>query len=85
MSFMTTVVFLWILSCILFLIIFCIYNSDVSSLSTCRNNCEVFYMIRQGQREEEKQRTQNGDGPTVLAYSAVIAAMVIQQLPQIDV
>ena len=72
MSFMTIVIFLWILSCILFLIIF-------------HNDYEVFYMIQQEQREEEKQGKQHGDGPTVLAYSAVIAAMMIQQLPQIDV
>lgn len=76
MSFMTIVIFSWIL----FLIIFCIYNShDASSCSTCHKNYDVFYMIQQKQGEGEK------DGPTVLAYSAVIAAMMIQQLPQIDV
>jgi len=42
-------------------------------------------MIQQEQREEEKQGNQSRDGPTVLAYSAVVAAMIIQQLPQIDV
>ena len=82
MSFMTTVIFSWIL----FLIIFCIYNShDASSCSTCHKNYDIFYMIQQEQREEEKQGNQSRDGPTVLAYSAVVAAMIIQQQPQIDV
>lgn len=85
MSFMTTVIFLWILSCVLFLIIFCIYNSHASSSSIFHNNYDAFYIIQQQQREEEKQGKQRGDGPTVLAYTAVIAAMMIQQLPQIDV
>ncbi len=73
MSFMTIVIFSWIL----FLIIFCIYN-DLFSSSIFHKNYDVFYMIQQKQGEGEK------DGPTILAYTAVIAAMIIPQIPQID-
>jgi hypothetical protein len=70
---MTIVIFSWIL----FLIIFCIYN-DLFSSSIFHKNYDVFYMIQQKQGEGEK------DGPTILAYTAVIAAMIIPQIPQID-
>ena len=71
MSFMTTVVFSWIL----FIIGFCIYKEVFSSSSTFYNNYdEVFYMIK---KEQE-------DFPTIIAFTAVIAAMVIPQIPQID-
>jgi hypothetical protein len=73
MSFMTIVIF----SLILFLIIFCIYN-DLFSSSIFHKNYDVFYMIQQKQGEGEK------DGPTILAYTAVVAAMIIPQIPQID-
>ena len=68
---MTTVVFSWIL----FIIGFCIYKEVFSSSSTFYNNYdEVFYMIK---KEQE-------DFPTIIAFTAVIAAMVIPQIPQID-
>ena len=72
---MTIVVFSWIL----FLIIFCIYN-DLFSSSIFHNNYDVFYMIRQQGEQGEGEK----DGPTILAYTAVIAAMIIPQIPQID-
>ena len=77
MSFMTIMVFSWIL----FLIIFCIYN-DLFSLSSSifHNNYDVFYMIQQQREQGEGEK----DGPTILAYTAVIAAMIIPQIPQID-
>ncbi len=36
---------------------------------------EVFYMIKKKEQE---------DFPTIIAFTAVIAAMVIPQIPQID-
>ena len=38
-------------------------------------------MIQQQREQCEGEK----DGPTILAYTAVIAAMIIPQLPQIDV
>ena len=71
-----------VFSWILFLIIFCIYN-DLFSLSSSifHNNYDIFYMIQQQREQCEGEK----DGPTILAYTAVIAAMIIPQLPQIDV
>jgi hypothetical protein len=37
-------------------------------------------MIRQQGEQGEGEK----DGPTILAYTAVIAAMIIPQIPQID-
>ena len=65
MSFMTIVVFSWIL----FIIGFCIYKEVFYN-----NYEEVSYMIK---KEQE-------DFPTIIAFTAVIAAMVIPQIPQID-
>ena len=66
MSFMTIVVFSWIL----FIIGFCIYKEVFYN-----NYEEVFYMIKKKEQE---------DFPTIIAFTAVIAAMVIPQIPQID-
>lgn len=74
---MTIVIFSWIL----FLIIFCIYN-DLFSSSIFHKNYDVFYMIQQQQQGEQGEGEK--DGPTILAYTAVIAAMIIPQIPQID-
>lgn len=72
MSFMTIVVFSWIL----FITGFCIYKEVFSSSSIFYNNYEeVFYMIKKKEQE---------DFPTIIAFTAVIAAMVIPQIPQID-
>ena len=65
MSFMTIVVFSWIL----FITGFCIYKEVFYN-----NYEEVFYMTK---KEQE-------DFPTIIAFTAVIAAMVIPQIPQID-
>jgi hypothetical protein len=66
MSFMTIIVFSWIL----FIIGFCIYKEVFYN-----NYEEVFYMIKKKEQE---------DFPTIIAFTAVIAAMVIPQIPQID-
>lgn len=66
MSFMTIVVFSWIL----FIIGFCIYKEVFYN-----NYEEVFYMTKKKEQE---------DFPTIIAFTAVIAAMVIPQIPQID-
>jgi hypothetical protein len=69
MSFMTILVFSWIL----FITGFCIYKEYFH-----HHQClyeEVFYMIKKKEQE---------DFPTIIAFTAVIAAMVIPQIPQID-
>lgn len=72
MSFMTCIIFSWIL----FLIIFTIYKLA----SFDNNNIDVFYMIK-------REKLQQGDddiGPIVFAYTAFIAAIILPQMHQID-
>lgn len=70
---MTFLVFSWIL----FLIGFCMYK-EVFSSPIFHNNYDIFYMIQQ------KRQGEQGDSPTMLAYTAIIAAMIIPQIPQFD-
>jgi hypothetical protein len=68
---MTVIVFSWIL----FLTIFTIYESG--SLYN-----DVFYMIK---REKHQQDNQDQDhSPIIFAYTAVIAAIVLPHMNQID-
>lgn len=68
---MTVIVFSWIL----FLTIFTIYESG--SLYN-----DVFYMIK---REKHQQDNQDQDhSPIMFAYAAVIAAIVLPHMNQID-
>lgn len=69
---MTGIIFSWIL----FLMIFTIYEL-ASSLDN--NNVDVFYMIK-------REKRQQGDdiGPIIFAYTAVIAAIILPQMHQID-
>jgi predicted RND superfamily exporter protein len=71
MSFMTFVIFSWIL----FLIIFTIHNQTISF----DNNTDELFIIK-----ETPPRKQNDDTPTILAYIAIIAAVIIPHIPQID-
>jgi hypothetical protein len=59
-----------VFSWILFITGFCIYKEVFYN-----NYDQVFYMIKKKEQE---------DFPTIIAFTAVIAAMVIPQIPQID-
>lgn len=72
MSVMTCIIFSWIL----FVIIFTIY--ELASLDN--NNVDVFYMIKR----EKRQQGDDDIGPIMFAYTAVIAAIVLPQMHQID-
>ena len=69
---MTCIIFSWIL----FLIIFTIY--ELASFDN--NNIDVFYMIKQ----EKRQQGDDDISPVMFAYTAVIAAIVLPQMHQID-
>lgn len=69
---MTCIIFSWIL----FVIIFTIY--ELASLDN--NNVDVFYMIKR----EKRQQGDDDIGPIMFAYTAVIAAIVLPQMHQID-
>jgi hypothetical protein len=68
---MTCIIFSWIL----FLTIFTIY--ELASFDN--NNIDVFYMIKR-----EKRQQDDDIGPIAFAYTAVIAAIVLPQMNQID-
>jgi hypothetical protein len=51
---------------------------EVFSSPIFHNNYDIFYMIQQ------KRQGEQGDSPTMLAYTAIIAAMIIPQIPQFD-
>jgi hypothetical protein len=70
MSFMTVIISSWILT----LAIFTIYN-----LGSFDNNVDIFYMIKR-----EKLQQDDDSGPIIFAYTAVIAAIVLPQMNQID-
>jgi hypothetical protein len=72
MSFMTVVIFSWIL----FLTIFTIYE-----LGSFDNNVDLFYMIK---REKRQQDDYDDSSPIIFAYTAVIAAIVVPHMNQID-
>ena len=42
-----------------------------------RNNTDIFYMIKQ-------KREGNDDSLTIFAYTAVLAAIIMPHIPQID-
>lgn len=69
---MTGIIFSWIL----FLMIFTIY--ELASLDN--NKIDVFYMIKR----EKRQQGDDDIGPIVFAYTAVIAAIILPQMHQID-
>jgi hypothetical protein len=69
---MTCIIFSWIL----FLIIFTIY--ELASFDN--NNIDVFYMIKR----EKRQQGDDDISPVMFAYTAVIAAIVLPQMYQID-
>lgn len=69
---MTCIIFSWIL----FLMIFTIY--ELASLDN--NNIDVFYMIKR----EKRQQGDDDISPVMFAYTAVIAAIVLPQMYQID-
>ena len=69
---MTCIIFLWIL----FLTIFTIYELD----SFDNHNIDVFYMIKR----EKRQQGDDDISPVMFAYTAVIAAIVLPQMHQID-
>jgi predicted RND superfamily exporter protein len=72
MSFMTFIIFSWIL----FITIFSIYD-----LFLFDSDVDIFYMIKQ----EKQKRQQNDDISQIMfAYTAVIAAIVLPQMNQID-
>ncbi len=65
---MTLVIFSWIL----LLITFTIYNAFIC------NSTDMVYIIKQGRKED------NEDGIIIFAYTALIAAIIIPNIPQID-
>lgn len=67
---MTVIISSWILT----LAIFTIYN-----LGSFDNNVDIFYMIKR-----EKLQQDDDSGPIIFAYTAVIAAIVLPQMNQID-
>jgi hypothetical protein len=71
MSFMTGIIFSWIL----ILIIFTVYESG----SLYNNNIDVFYMIKR----DKRQQGDDDISPVMFAYTAVIAA-ILPQMNQID-
>ena len=72
MSFMTVVIFSWIL----FLTIFTIYELG----SFDNNNVDIFYMIKR----EKRQQDNDDSSPIIFAYTAVIAAIVVPHMNQLD-
>lgn len=74
---MTAIVFSWIL----FLTIFTIYESGSLYNNNVYNN-DVFYMIKRDKRQQDNQDQDHG--PIIFAYTAVIAAIVLPQMNQID-
>lgn len=67
---MTVIIFSWIL----FLTIFTIYD-----LVSFDNNVDVFYMIKR-----EKGKQDDDSIPIIFAYTAVIAAIVLPHMNQVD-
>jgi hypothetical protein len=68
---MTCIIFSWIL----FLTIFTIYEI----VSFDNNNIDVFYTIKR------EKRQQDDDGsPIIFAYTAIIAAIVLPHMNQMD-
>lgn len=72
MSFMTFIIFSWIL----IVIILTVY--EFASIDT--NNIDVVYMMNR----EKRQQGDDDIGPIIFAYTAVIAAIVLPQMNQID-
>jgi hypothetical protein len=68
---MTVVIFSWIL----FLTIFTIYE-----LGSFDNNVDIFYMIKR----EKRQQDDDDSSPIIFAYTAVIAAIVVPHMNQLD-
>ena len=69
---MTFIIFSWIL----IVIIFTVY--EFASIDT--NNIDVVYMMNR----EKRQQGDDDIGPIIFAYTAVIAAIVLPQMNQID-
>ena len=72
MSFMTFIIF----SSILLSFGFVCYHELLLLSVTNNNNNNISYILN--------QKKQDGDGATILAYIAVIAALVLPHIPQID-
>jgi len=72
MSFMTGIIFSWIL----IVIIFTVY--ELASFDN--NNIDVVYMMNR----EKRQQGDDDISPVMFAYTAVIAAIVLPQINQID-
>ena len=69
---MTFIIFSWIL----IVIILTVY--EFASIDT--NNIDVVYMMNR----EKRQQGDDDIGPIIFAYTAVIAAIVLPQMNQID-
>lgn len=76
MSFMTFIVFSWILFTVIYTI-YGNYHSETAFENKFIKNTDIFYTIKQGRQE-------NDDTLTICTYMAVIAAIIIPQIPQID-
>lgn len=73
---MTFIIFSWILV----LTIFTIY--ELVSFDNNTDIIDIFYMTK---REKRQQQQQDDDiGPVMFAYTAVIAAIVLPNMNQID-
>lgn len=68
---MTFIIFSWLL----FMTIFTVY--ELASFDA--NNVDVFYMIKQ-----EKRQQGDDISPIIFAYTAIIAAIILPQMHQID-
>jgi hypothetical protein len=71
MSFMTGIIFSWIL----IVIIFTVYELAIDN-----NNIDIVYMMNR----EKRQQGDDDISPMMFAYTAVIAAIVLPQINQID-
>jgi hypothetical protein len=74
MSFMTFIIFSWIL----FVTIFTVYESA----SLYANNVDIFYIFYI--KQEKRQQGDDDIGPIIFAYTAIIAAIILPQMHQID-
>lgn len=68
---MTFIIFSWLL----FITIFTVYELT----SFYANNVDIFYI-----KQEKRQQGDDDIGPIIFAYTAIIAAIILPQMHQID-
>ncbi len=76
MSFMTILVFSWIL-CVT---TFCIYN-EYNSLLYFHNDYDLLYTIEE---KHQVKLEKNQDSLTIIAYIIIIVTIILPQIPKLD-